>query len=134
MIRSVIIFSMANSFTALSTMLVTSSSCLCRLRSSMSARLVSSFMSNFTLVACTSCSQCLSRMAELCSFSTALKDVNMFFTIDSRPIKALDSRVSLSKALRSLLYCLHSMSMFSTSISCHIVFFHSSIEVLTSSM
>ena len=41
--------------------------------------------STCTCVACMSCNQCLSLMAGFCSSPTALKDVTIFFTVESKP-------------------------------------------------
>ncbi len=67
-------------------MVFTSSSNLCRFKESKSARVVWSFISNFTFVACINWAQCLSRMAGFCNSATALKEVIMFFTWLSSPI------------------------------------------------
>ena len=128
------IFSIAISLHALSTILWTSSSKLCRLRLRRSARFVSSLMMNWTLVAWTSCSQCLSLIAGFCSSPTALRDVSIFFTVSSSPVNAFHCLISLSKPLISLANFLHSMSIFSTSMFIHRVVFHSSILVLTRKM
>ena len=91
------VFSMLNSLVALSTIVRTSSSKLCKLRDRRSDRFVSSDMRNLTLVACMSCCQWRSRMAGFWSSPTACRDVTMFFTMESRPVKASQALVSLSK-------------------------------------
>ncbi len=50
-----------------------------------------------TCVACMSCSQCLSLMAGFCSSPPALSEVTMFFTSESRPVKASHALISLSR-------------------------------------
>ena len=132
--NSLIILSIAISLIALSTILCTSSSKLCKFKDSKSAKVVSSLMTNLTLVAETKCCQCRSRIAGFCNSPTALKDVNMFFTVTSKPRKASQLLMSLSRPRMSLENFLHSISMFSTSMFFHCVVFHSSMEVLTKKM
>ena len=54
-----------------------------------------------TCVACMSCSQCLSLMAWFCSSPTALREVTMFFTVESSPVNASQARISLSSVRMS---------------------------------
>ena len=78
-----------------------------------------------TCVACMSCSQCLSLMAWFCSSPTARRDVTMFLTLDSSPLKASHALISLSNPRISFTNFLHSSSIFSTLISDHRVVFQS---------
>ena len=58
-------------------------------------------------------------------------DVSIFFTVVSRPLNVFHSLISLSNARILYANFLHSMSMFSTSMSAQGVVFHSSMDVLT---
>jgi len=126
------IFSMPISLTDLSTISRTVSSWSCKFNLSKSLRLVLSVISNLTPVAFINWCQWRSRMDGFWSSATTRNEVNMFFTCVSSPQKTSHPRASLLMVRISLAKRFASFSMFSTLISAHRVFVHSSMDVQTS--